>query len=57
MFLFETVVCSLSGYKNKCIAISDQVEVPLVIFLLILDMRDEEKFELSYLTMKLTLHQ
>lgn len=42
MFLFQTIDCSLSGYKKKCIAISDQAEVSLVIFLLILDMKNEE---------------
>lgn len=42
MFLFQTVDCSMSGYKKKCIAISIEAEIYLVIFLPVLDMRKEE---------------
>lgn len=43
MFLFQTVARSMSGYKKKFIAISVEVEIHLVVFLPVLDMRNGER--------------
>lgn len=41
--LFQTVARSMSGYKKKFIAISVEVEIHLVVFLPVLDMRNGER--------------